>query len=410
MKQFFKKFIPLFAIFAFLFVAISCEVETDDEAPKPEITETQYYEEFHMTAYNFTYPSTDPFGDPVILSGTITIGDEVEEEKSAAGLVLYNHFTVNYKDECPSHGDLAVQKLIVGSGLITISSDYYGFGITGNEMQAYCMANTNAQGSIDALFAAKELLSARGYKWGDVLFNAGYSQGGQTSIAVLKLASEKYPDLKFSCTFAGGGPYSISETYRSLITAGESEMVSTVIGVILAYNHFYKLGVDLSDVFKEPVLNNLDEWLLSKEYKSDEIEEKIGTKVLAEVLQPDFLNLDSEISKKFMAVMDKEDLCSGWTPNEDEQIVICHNEDDAVVPVSNANKLIEFFESKGLPVTDDIESGGVYTSVYEMGSVFTTSHKMGAISFFVAIIGKVNHILGTEWTPSEAAIFALISS
>lgn len=73
------------------------------------ITGTIRNEEKKATIYNIEYPSTDPFGNPVMLSGSIIVGDEVNSfRKSARGIVLYNHFTVFHKDECPSHGDLAV--------------------------------------------------------------------------------------------------------------------------------------------------------------------------------------------------------------------------------------------------------------------------------------------------------------
>lgn len=35
-------------------------------------------------------------------------------------MVLYNHFTVFHKDECPSHGDLDVPMVVVGSDLIGV--------------------------------------------------------------------------------------------------------------------------------------------------------------------------------------------------------------------------------------------------------------------------------------------------
>ena len=136
------------------------------------------------TVYNFEYPSQDPFGKPVTLSGSIIVGEEVEADKKALGTVLYNHFTVFQKDECPSKGDLAVPMIVVGSKMIVVAADYYGFGVTEDKDQAYCISRTNAQASVDALIAARKLLKDKGYTWDDLLFNVGYSQGGQTSIGV----------------------------------------------------------------------------------------------------------------------------------------------------------------------------------------------------------------------------------
>jgi hypothetical protein len=83
-------------------------VEPESQVPAARITETIRKEEAKATVYNFEYPSVDPYGNPVTLSGSIVVGDEVEADKQAAGMVLYNHFTVFQKDQCPSLGDLGV--------------------------------------------------------------------------------------------------------------------------------------------------------------------------------------------------------------------------------------------------------------------------------------------------------------
>jgi len=119
MKQF-----KLMMMAAILLTA-ACTDQTDTplqpsapEENKARITETIRYETEKTTAYNFEYPSTDPYGKPCTLSGTITIGDEVTTAAPARGMVLYNHFTVYRADQCPSKGDLAVQKMITAAGLL----------------------------------------------------------------------------------------------------------------------------------------------------------------------------------------------------------------------------------------------------------------------------------------------------
>ena len=163
--------------------------------PPARITDTIRYEDNNCTAYNFEYPSKDPYGKPVTLSGAIVIGDEITPEKPARGLFLYNHITIYVNDECPSQGELTVQKMMVGSGLISISADYYGFGATAGKHQAYGLADTNGEASIDALIAARTLLADMGYSWDQVIFNLGYSQGGQVAVAALKIATQKHPEI-----------------------------------------------------------------------------------------------------------------------------------------------------------------------------------------------------------------------
>ena len=143
-----------------LAATILCLVSACTKEPLPDppdnhdeeayITDSVRYASDHMTVYNFVYPSTDPDGNPVTLSGTISLGDSVTRHRPAKGLMLYNHFTVYRADQCPTRGDLSIQKVMARSPLITISPDYYGFGITESKPQAYCISAVNAKSSVDA--------------------------------------------------------------------------------------------------------------------------------------------------------------------------------------------------------------------------------------------------------------------
>ena len=367
------------------------ENEKESVREKARVYETIRYDSDHTTAYNFEYPSTDPVGKPVMLSGTITVGDEVDETHPARGLLLYNHFTINKNDECPSKGELGLQKLVTGSGLITISADYYGFGITEDKPQAYCMAAVNAQACVDALLAAKELLPTLGYSWNDeFLFNLGYSQGAQTAIGVVRLIDQKYPDLHITYTYAGGGPYDIPETYRHFIDSDDTDLPSTIISVLLAYNEYYELGIPREKMFKEPLLSHIDEWILSKKYSSSQIDAKIGNISISDILTQDVLDLNSEISKKIMAALDDDNLCKGWTPQTDHHILLLHNTKDKSVPVENTKNLYQFLLDQGLPKEN------ISYDVTNMGSIYGTAHETGAAMFALLSVSNICNILGIE--------------
>ena len=356
-------------------------------ANKARVISTVHNDDAKMTVYTILYPSTDPFGNATTLSGTITVGDEVTKDVPAKGLLLYNHFTIFRADQCPSKGSLAVEKIVAGSGLITISPDYYGFGITEDKMQAYCISSANAQASVDALLAAKELLPTLGYSWNDdILFNAGYSQGGQTSIGVVRLIAEKYPDLHITYTFAGGGSYDIPETYRQFISTDETDMPSSVVNVLLSYNEYFKLGHKRSDLFIEPVLSNIDEWILSKKYTSDEIDAKISSHV-SDFATPALLDMESDLSKSLISAMEKDNLCQGWTPRTDDKFILVAHQKDITVPVENTANLYNFLKSKGV---EDID---LYVS--DFGTMpGKSAHESAALVFALAAINKVCATLG----------------
>ena len=394
------------AALAAILLLAACTEQTDNpvqpsepEVARARITETIRYEKEKTTAYNFEYPSVDPFGNPCTLSGTITIGDEVTTAEPARGMVLYNHFTVYRADQCPSKGDLAVQKMITGSGLITVSADYYGFGVTEGKQQAYCISAVNAQASVDALLSARELLKGMGYSWDDILFNAGYSQGGQTSMAVLKLVTEKYPDIRFTYTFAGGGSYDIPETYRQFIQSGETAMPSTVISVLLAYDEYFQLGIPRSDIFREPTLSHIDEWVLSKKYTREEIDEKVGSGAISVFATDDLLNLESDLSKRYMTALDQDNLSKGWKVREGEKIILIHNKADGAVPVANTEAMYNFFVEQGLNVSrTKADNPDIYVRIENWGALSAKmpAHETGALFFVSEAVVKVCEILGIK--------------
>ena len=394
----------LAALLTFSGISVLTSCSSDDHnapfeepvAQEPSITSKTYVAESKMTVINFEYPSVDPFGKPATLSGTITIGDEVNANTPARGLLLYNHFTVYRADQCPSKGNLGIQKFICGSGLITVSADYYGFGCTEDRPQAYCISAVNAQASVDALLAAKKLLPTLGYSWNDdILFNAGYSQGGQTSMAVVRLIDEKYPDLHITYTFAGGGSYDIPETYRQFIQSGATDMPSSVISVLLSYNEYFNLRIPLSGIFAEPTLSHLNDWVLSKRYTSEEIDRLVGSGQISAFVTPAMLDLESDLSKRFFEVLDRDNLCKGWTPRKNQKILLVHHDKDKTVPVANTVNMAAFLQEQGVE--------GLKVMKGDYGQLANrTPHEVGAVIFAVTAVSEVCQILGiTVWFKLE---------
>lgn len=378
-----------------LCLIVSCA--KDDERPLPDspdipmqaayIADSTYNAASQMTVYNIVYPSTDPYGNPVMLSGTITFGNNVKQSRHAKGMLLYNHFTIYRADQCPTKGSLAEQQYTSRLDLFTVSPDYYGFGITENHHQAYCLSRTNAQASVDALLAAREILASKGYSFGDILLNAGYSQGGQTSMGVVRLIAEKYPDLHLTYTFAGAGSYDLPETYRQFITAQVAGMPSTVISVLLSYNEFYQMGVPRDKMFIEPVLSHIDEWILSKRYTRVEIDNLVGTLAIDHYLSPTLLDTNSTLSHQLFSTLDQDNICKGWNPSHSAHILLFHNNDDITVPPSNTVNMYNFLVNGG--------AQDVVLDTASLGSGVSgePAHEHGALTFLSHALSRVNQIL-----------------
>ena len=382
----------------------------EQQLPAAKITATTYYPEDKMTAYNIEYPSKDPFGKPVTLSGAITVGDEIKDGKEpAVGVVLVNHFTVYRKDQCPSKGDLMIQKFVVGSHMVGVSADYYGFGCTEDKNQAYCVGSVNAQTSIDCLLAARELFPSINIsidKSKDYLFNLGYSQGGQTTVAVERLVSEKYPDIKITHSFAGGGPYDMPATYREMTQTDISGMPSTIISVMLAFNEYCGLGYSRDRLLRGDALAHVDDWLLSKNFTQQEIDAKIGSLSFSNFASTEIQDMNSEVSKKLMEALEKENLAKTWKPAKGARIALIHHKEDITVPLVNQTNLYNYLVNTLGLSTEDITQEVVGETKW-MDDM--PAHENGAIDFALTIFSILIDKYGFDfWLLNEETVAQMI--
>jgi pimeloyl-ACP methyl ester carboxylesterase len=336
--------------------------------------------------YVFKYPSVDPFGKPCTLSGTITVDKTLlEKDKPYNGILLYNHFTVYATTQAPSRGAIEFPTGAAFTNFIVVSPDYYGFGITEKEPQAYCISRANGRASLDAYLAAKRLIEDLKVKKGDDFVIAGYSEGGQTTMGVLREISERHPEIKVKRAFAGDGPYDINSMYDT-ISKGDTEMPSTVCNVLYAYNYFFRLGYGIHDYLKDPVAKNFDEWFLSKQYKRKALDEElIKTKKTSDFCTAAVLNTKSALSRRFKEAFSTDALTSGWTPRSDFDVMLFHDAKDDVVPVDNFYAMSKFLKSKGIKTEECVDEYSSET-IKEMGA---TNHETAALTFFLKIIAWV---------------------
>ena len=333
--------------------------------------------------YVFNYPSVDPFGNPCTLSGTITVDKSmIEEDKPFNGILLFNHFTIYATTQAPSRGAVEFPTGAALTNFIVVAPDYYGFGITEQEPQAYCISRANGRASLDAYLAAKRMIEDLNVKKGDDFIIAGYSEGGQTTMSVLREISERHPEIKVKRAFAGDGPYDINSMYDA-ITNGTTEMPSTVCNVLWAYNHFFNLGYDIHDYLKDPVAANFDAWFLSKQYKRKALDEElIKTKKTSDICTDAVLDTNSSLSRRFKDAFSEDALTSGWTPRSDFDVMLFHDTEDDVVPVENFYAMSTFLKNKGIKTQEFV---GEYSSetIKELG---VTNHETSAVTFFLRII------------------------
>lgn len=303
---------------------------------------------------NYVYPSVDPRGEAITLSGTILIPNNIYDgEAQSDGILWYNHYTIANKNEAPGKGTFSLETVLLGNLLkpnyIVVESDFYGFGVTERYPQAYLYGQANAKASVDALYAAREILDDMGIDGGKYLFNLGYSSGGFDSMATQKEVDNNHRgNIKIDKTYSGGGPCDLSVVYRDYVEVDAIKYLCAVPLMIVAFNESGQMGLDYNEVFQSPLADHVNDWILSKDYDTWTINGFIGEGTLvSQMLQPEYCDLEGEKAKSMMQLFDSMSNTTDWEPDPEDNFYLIHSRDDDYVTFGAARSMTDYLVSKG---------------------------------------------------------------
>ena len=300
--------------------------------------------------YIFTYPTIDHTGKPCVMSAVLSLPSAKKTSKQIGKMALYNHYTILQSDEAPSAGKVFdLQTVGLSKGMAVVAADYEGFGETGDRVQAYCYAEANARVSIDALLAAREWLVKQGYTLGDSILNYGYSQGGQTAVAALKLSQTEYRGrVHFAKSIAGAGPYDLRTTFCKFLDWKKIGMPAVLPMTMMTLNELYDLGIKDKEAFLEPLASNVKSWIVSKKFSLSEVTELMGTDSVAKFMQPVYCDSTTTEMQRVLSYVDKMRFFDDWTPDADTEIKLYHSLNDDIVAPENSQQMYQWLVSKGV--------------------------------------------------------------
>ena len=195
-----------------------------------------------------------PVGDEKVPASGIVLGKKsiLDGKEKAKGVILYNHGTQFAQIETPS-GGFDINGIFVLDGFVLVAADFYGFGATQQEPQAY-LTYYNAITALEMLNAAVHDYGLEGLPQ----YVFGHSEGGMTSAAVAQEWSANgsaYPKVNLTRVYAVNGPYDIHHTFSEF---RDLDYAPGIIGGLalasISYNMI--LGEDLYKNFVGLVKNN----------------------------------------------------------------------------------------------------------------------------------------------------------
>ena len=342
--------------------------------------------------YVYEYPSKDADGKPVTISGVIMIPSNIVDGSAPCdGIMLFNRATLGSPEDAPSTGNSElINGLIVNPlkpNYILIMSDFIGYGSSIDKPSFYHSGDVNARNSLDGLVAARKLLTDKQIPMGKYLFNLGFSQGGSETLYVAKLRDMEYKDkgITITKTFAGGGPTDYVIAYKEYVKRDWCEDCKDVVMMLISAVENLHLNIDYKNLFKEPLATGAKEYIKTKT-KGTLSDYGVNMEdSLSHLIQPAYMDLESDQAKAFMAALEKINLMNGWDIDTTQRYFIEHSRHDNYVPIQCVRAIIPWMREKGF--TPSLVPGK--TNLQTNTLVFKANHTVSAIIWLIQTVAAI---------------------
>jgi pimeloyl-ACP methyl ester carboxylesterase len=335
---------------------------------------------FDITAHKITYMTPNFDGTEVEASGLVLI----PIVKGSVKLTSFQHSTITSENQAPSYlpennAEINLSAtLFAANGYMISAPDYIGYGSTGDMFHPYEHAHTTATTSYDMLIAAREYaefleVAMRTDDDTDVeeLHLLGYSQGGNSTMALLKYIEENHmEEFKIIRSAMGAGAYH-----------------KTAVGNYI-FNFEGDIGFSISlyiwvmDTYDRVYLQNGMRYYLNEPYATEVIDNGYGAisstnpqEIFTDAFIADINNPDSE----FRAALADNDI-HDW--KAESPIKLYHAREDALVPYFNSVDAFENMTANG--------SEEILFETYEFGGSVPSEdiHGTAGARFFSDVISK----------------------
>lgn len=342
----------------------------------------------------YEYPSTDPDGQSVTISGVLMAPSEIVNGTTPCdGIIMYNHPTIGAMEDAPSLGGSGLEPISAAlstplkPNYIIVASDYIGYGSSASHPAAYLCGDTNARNCLDGLLAARQMLDDKHISQGKFLFNIGFSQGGTESMyaAMLTDMENKYKSIRFDKTFSGGGPLDYEKIFTAYVERDDCDDLADVVFFIINVNENRHLGIDYTKLFKEPIASKAHEFFVTKD---KDVVRAVGIndmKKVSEVLQPAYLDLNSDESKAFQAALKSINVTENWEPDLTKRYYIEHSRHDNYVPIQSVRGIIPWMQEKGFHPTIVPGKSNLQTATL----VFKLKHQQSAVVWAIQSLSAI---------------------
>ena len=303
-------------------------------------------------AIAFAYQSLSPQGEPIMLSGLVTI--PVLSDNRPERMLIYHRILAPSYKIAPSNS-LPIEAVLTADNTICVFPDYYGCGITEGCPTSFTALNYHARCAVDCALAALDIVHNEGVELSDGFYtwNTGYSQGAGYALATQRYIENVLSDSLSQCinlkwSLCGGGIYEPEKLFEYFINKGDMGSTPSIYfqalrGVFNGHPESVR-GMSIRDFLSEKAIRlGLDSILESPDDGFWDLTVKIDG--LCDSNDPtDYFNpLMSDTSSLYFKTLDEAlviDGCiSDWYPLN--PIILYHSKNDNCVPFQHAVQVHE---------------------------------------------------------------------
>ena len=313
---------------------------------------------FSITA--ISYPTVDPHGYPVEASGLVFH----PTNKKSKGVIDFMPSAHIDKYGGGTDEMYAVEGLLSLFGYTIIIPDMIGSGISKDSIMPFLMVENSGRVAWDMRRAAAQYLWDKfRYEFPTETLIMGYSLGGSLALAAQKYYETNHANsVKVKEVHAGGGVYDLTAAFESFARTGTT-LYPAIPKAILAFNYYYNLDLDFSQIFRGDLLDNYADWF-SGDYKATQLMGWMGTD-MHHYMHPDFfvpIDQQNIEFKKLHALLVENSVSEGWRPKA--PIYLTHSKEDGLAPLENAEAAVKKLRRAGANVAfssypGDHENAGI---------------------------------------------------
>ena len=315
---------------------------------------------FHVAA--ISYPTVDPNGEPVTASGLVYH----PLNRKSKGVIDFMPMAHLNREGGTSEELYVAEGMMALLGYTVIIPDLIGSGVSKEKMVPFLMAENTGRVAWDMHRAAAQYLWDQ-FKYALPAETAlmGYSLGGNAALAAQRHYETFHSNVvKIKEVHVGGGAYDLPAGFAAYARTGISGY-PCVPHTILAYDHYYKLDLDYSQIFTGALLenNNYQTWFHGQ-YDAEKLKELLGFNLHGYMHEDFFKPLEQQNSefKKLQKYFPENSVSEGWRPQA--PIYLYHSDEDDIVPVECAEAALKKLRKAGGNVALNKYPGDHYTVGY----------------------------------------------